>query len=409
MESNFKSRIVQLYRKIKKNGISDRIRDMNGSLQENITISNNIASQNNANMASIEEIKNICESYKHRVDEIREMCIKLNSSIEENLRINRDYINILEVILSEGRDVIHVVDEIRRNGNIHDSRISQLELYMLHLMRQTGVSVESLSVEASDSQQPAIASDVRFLKLEITKSSVIKSVNRIRALTELQCRDVEFLEHSLIPELGLAQEGWSFPPEVAHLSGKGLHLLQLPCQLAPLLAWLADNARGIECYLEIGVRWGGMFILISEWLRRFSPELCRVVALDPAEMSPLIREYIDFTNKIDGNDRLEVRYEREYSTSTAAKKMILNLKPDFVFIDGDHRYEGVSHDYELVRGQAKMIMFHDIFASTWPGVGRLWREVLEQNSSTHASVEFTKQYQSGDGGGMGLGVIKVPV
>ena len=407
MERDLKSRIIGLYRRIKKNRISVRIRDVNNRIQENLTISNDIVRQNNNQLASIEEMKKICVSSKYSIDNVVESCENINNLIVENLKKNREYANILEVILNEGRDAIKIADEIRKQNNIHDNRIRQLELCVLHLMKKAGVSVESLAVEASDSQQPAIANDVRFLKLELTKSSVIKSINRIRALTELQCRDVEFLEHTLIPELGLAQEDWSFPPEIAHLSGKGLHLLQLPCQLAPLLAWLADNARGIECYLEIGVRWGGMFILISEWLRRFSPELRKVIALDPAEMSPLIREYADYISTIDGDRGLEVRYEKEYSTSVAAKDLVLNLRPDFVFIDGDHRYEGVSHDYELVRDQAKMLMFHDISASAWPGVGRLWREVLTQNSKTHSAVEFTKQYQSGDGGGMGLGVVKI--
>ncbi|AMD57187.1 hypothetical protein AWN88_02735 [Agrobacterium tumefaciens] len=407
MERNLKSRIVRFYQRIKNNRFSVRIRDVDNRIRENLIISNDIIRQNNNQLASTDEIKNICVSSKESIDNISEACSNINNLIEEKLKSDREYINILEVILNEGRDTIHIVDEIRKQNNIHDNRIRQLELCVLLLMKQTGVSVESLAVEASDSQQPAIANDVRFLKLELTKTSVIKSIDRIRALTELQCRDVEFLEHTLIPELGLAQEDWSFPAEIAHLSGKGLHLLQLPCQLAPLLAWLADNARGIECYLEIGVRWGGMFILISEWLRRFSPELRKVIALDPAEMSPLISEYADYIGKIDGDDRLEVRYEKEYSTSAAAKNLVLNLRPDFVFIDGDHRYEGVRHDYELVRGQAKMLMFHDICASTWPGVGRLWREVLAQNSKTHSAVEFTKQYQSGDGGGMGLGVVKM--
>lgn len=393
MESNFKSRIVQLYRKIKKNRIFGRIWGVDCQIFQNIISRIDIIDRNNNNI--FDEVKKKSSDNGEIFDEILAKC-KYNIDLSEEIR-------------NRGVDTIDIVEEIRSQNNRYDDRLRRLELYMLLLMKQVGVSSESLSVEASDSQQPAIASDIEFLKLEITKGSIIKNINRIRTLTDVQCRDVEFLEHTLIPELGLAQENWSFPPEIMHLSGKGLHLLQLPCQLAPLLAWLTDNARGIESYLEIGVRWGGMFILISEWLRRFSPELRRVVALDPAEMSPLIREYIDFTNKIDGNDRLEVGYEREYSTSIAAKKMILNLKPDFVFIDGDHRYEGVSHDYELVRGQAKMIMFHDICASNWPGVGRLWHEVLEQKSSADASVEFTKQYQSGDGGGMGLGVIKVPL
>jgi hypothetical protein len=368
----------------------------------------------------VEETKNRSKDTIDILDEVRNMNRYVVGIVEETKNRSKDIVDIVDEIKNTSLRVAGVADEIlclggdagycieenRKQNNKVDNRIRRLELYMVYLMKQTGVAPETLSVEASDSQDPATENDIRFMKLEITKSSIVKNINRIRALTELQCRDVEFLEHTLMPELGLADEEWSFPSEIAHMCGKGLHLLQLPCQLAPFLAWLADNASGTKTYLEIGVRWGGMFILMSEWLRRFSPELRRTIALDPAEMSPLIREYDEFISKMDGNDRLEVLYAKEYSTSAAAKDLVLSLKPDFVFIDGDHRYEGVSHDYELVRGQANTLMFHDICASNWPGVGRLWHEAREQNSSSHAAVEFTKQYQAGDGGGMGLGVLK---
>lgn len=392
MSGNIKDRVEQAYRNFRKRSLRHAVRGNLNVAHENLQISNEIRRQNN-------DARNI-------IDEIRGRSIDAITILDKIRKQSDDTPSIINEIRSRGVDTITVIDEIRRQNSECNDRLRRLEIYILHLMKQTGVALDTLLVKPSDSQLPATREDVGFLKLEITKGSVIKNVNRIRALTESQCRDPEFLERALISELGLAEEDWTFPPEIAHLSGKGLYLLQLPCQVAPLLAWLADNARGIESYLEIGVRWGGMFILMSEWLRRFSPELRRTVALDPAEMSPLIREYADFISKTDGNGKLEVRYVREYSTSVAAKDMILNLRPDFVFIDGDHRYEGVSHDYGLVRDQANMLMFHDICAGSWPGVGKLWREVVEQNSNAHAVVEFTKQYQSGDGGGMGLGVIK---
>lgn len=386
MASNLKDRACAMVRRIKRRSLRHAVKTADHHILENLDVAREALRISNEILQKNREIFDLVEGLRDRGAETADRA---------------------EAILSENRDTIHIVDEIRRQIEAYENRFRRMELYMLHLMKQSGVALETLSVGDSSSQLPATNNDIRFLKLEITKGSVIKIVNFIRTMTEAQCRDVEFLEHTLIPGLGLAEENWTFPSEIAHLSGKGLHLLQLPCQVAPLLAWLADNARGMENYLEIGVRWGGMFILISEWLRRFSPELRRTVALDPAEMSPLIREYANFIGKSDGHDRLEVRYVKEFSTSAAAKDMVLNLKPDFVFIDGDHSYESVSHDYELVRGYAKMLMFHDICASNWPGVGRLWREALEQNADAEAAVEFTKQYPSGDGGGMGLGVIKM--
>eukprot|EP01037_Dinobryon_pediforme_P017961 gene17961-18196_t len=287
-----------------------------------------------------------------------------------------------------------------------NERLRKVELYLLYLMRHCGVEADTLGVPQSDSQMPARRSDIGFMKLDLTNRAVGHCIRKIRSLDEDQCRNARYIEHELLPELGLSEEEWSFPQEVAHLSGKGLHLLQLPCQVAPFLAWLADNARGIETYLEIGVRWGGTFILITEWLRRFSPEFRRAAALDPADMSPLVREYIRLSSE-DPDDRgVDINYIQEYSTSEPARIAVMKLKPDFVFIDGDHGDEGVSHDYELIRDGAKMIMFHDICAPNWPGVGRVWRRVLRETSVTHSSAEFTQQYQTGDGGGMGIGVVR---
>ena len=97
---------------------------------------------------------------------------------------------------------------------------------------------------------------------------------------------------------------------------------------------------------------------------------------------------------------------QEYSTSEAARGAVRHANPDLVFIDGDHSYEGVRHDYELVGDGPRMILFHDIVARNWPGVGRLWQEVREQTAGTHVAAEFAKQYKSGDGGGMGLGLVR---
>lgn len=87
-----------------------------------------------------------------------------------------------------------------------------------------------------------------------------------------------------------------------------------------------------------------------------------------------------------------MRYVREFSTSVVAADLVMSLKPDFVFIDGDHSYQGVRHDYELVRVTPAMIMFHDICSDSWPGDGRLWRDLV--GTKTYHTVEFVRQYPS---------------
>lgn len=131
--------------------------------------------------------------------------------------------------------------------------------------------------------EPKIRDYLTIVKLEQIRGCVPEIVKFIRNLTDEHCRDSDYIEHNVIPMCGLSDDPWWDTPEISQPHGKVLHLLQLPCQVVPLLAWLSDNPCGIESYLEIGVRWGDTFILITEWLRRFSPSLRQSVALEPAK------------------------------------------------------------------------------------------------------------------------------
>ncbi len=317
--------------------------------------------------------------------------LELNNNIllgvEKHALSNNDIQQILEL----NKDIVH--------------RVHCLQLQNLYLMQQSDIKLDMLALGRKDSSLPDVKYNLTRLKLEITRGCVVNIAELIQSLTESQCRDIDYLEHTFIPLCGLSDDPWWDTPEIAALNGKALHLLQYPCQLAPFLAWLADNASGIRTYLEIGVRWGGTFILISEWLRRFSPELEKVVALDCGEVSPLILEYTDYLGRVSKSVKIE--YIQEYSTSSSAKQRVMSLMPQFVFVDGDHRYECVKNDYELVRNHAQMILFHDISNENWPGAGRHWRETVQENAATHDMAEFIKQYPSSNGHQtMGLGVIK---
>jgi cephalosporin hydroxylase len=64
-------------------------------------------------------------------------------------------------------------------------------------------------------------------------------------------------------------------------------------------------------------------------------------------------------------------------------ELLLQDELDFLFIDGDHTYEGVRADYEMYRGFVRkdgFIAFHDINDSMFHrqrnvGVSSLWREL----------------------------------
>ncbi|WP_197535048.1 class I SAM-dependent methyltransferase [Thermoproteus tenax] len=84
-------------------------------------------------------------------------------------------------------------------------------------------------------------------------------------------------------------------------------------------------------------------------------------------------------------------------------------KVDFLFIDGDHTYEGVKRDFEmyspLVR-KGGIIAFHDIVPGPPEyvgGVPRFWSE-LKQRLPRDKYMELVKDWRQG---GFGIGVVYV--
>lgn len=76
---------------------------------------------------------------------------------------------------------------------------------------------------------------------------------------------------------------------------------------------------------------------------------------------------------------------------------------DFLFLDGDHTYEGVKKDFEAYKGLVRkngLIAFHDINISIsgLDGVTKLWFELRKQykNKTIHSRVN-----------GIGIGIIQI--
>jgi len=93
-------------------------------------------------------------------------------------------------------------------------------------------------------------------------------------------------------------------------------------------------------------------------------------------------------------------------TLEIVKRILGGGRLDFLFIDGDHTYEGVKRDFEmyspLVR-RGGMIAFHDIVPGPPENVGGVptfWNEI-KQNFTYN---EIVKDWQQG---GYGIGVIYV--
>jgi hypothetical protein len=249
----------------------------------------------------------------------------------------------------------------------------------------------------------------RRQKFNSLKDIVSSTIAAIWALTDSQCADADFLENIFIPALGLNDECLhEQPPELSASFGKGLHIWQYPSQLAGYLVWLSRNAAHIESYLEIGCRWGGTFILISEWIRRTGGRLRAVTCVDPIEPTPFIEAYFDLIRKQSPavQSPIQGTYLCEFSTSATVRRAVDRIRPDFVFIDGDHSLRGALADHLLVRDYARIIVHHDVYSQACPDTTFLWETLRRLESHEFDFVEFVNQYSSVAGQFLGIGVMK---
>jgi hypothetical protein len=249
----------------------------------------------------------------------------------------------------------------------------------------------------------------RRARFEHLRGNVLSAVSAIRGLTLPECSDVGMLEHELIPSLGLNDEILDEqPPELLPFLGRGLHIWQYPCQLAPYLVWLSENASNVTSYMEIGCRWGGMFVLISEWLQKNGADLKCVCAIDPIEPTPFIDEYFKMLREEASTGAIAIQpvYLRALSTSNEARELVNRARPDFVFVDGDHTLEGALSDHMLIRDNAEIIVHHDIYSTACPGTTQLWTALKTLERYEFDAIEFVEQYDSVPSNFLGIGALK---
>ncbi|MCK5604580.1 class I SAM-dependent methyltransferase [Candidatus Pacearchaeota archaeon] len=203
-------------------------------------------------------------------------------------------------------------------------------------------------------------------------------VEKIRSLKLEYLRDQTFLE-DLIVSMGLNENMKEFlsPFLYKYCNINGLKTTQLPKQFAEYLIYLSK--MHIESYLEIGVRFGGAFIITVEYLKRFNEGFHTAACIDVKPIQTNLLRYKDYHN---------FEYVYMNSRKPEVKEWIKDKVFDLVLIDGDHSYEGCRNDYDLVRGKAKIIALHDHIMID--GVKKVWNEV---RSNYKFSAGFEDQYE----------------
>ena len=222
----------------------------------------------------------------------------------------------------------------------------------------------------------------------------LSRVDLIRGKDLTYLSNASLLEQDLLPQLGLNNEClFLFPKELWPFCRKGLFIWQYPNQFSQFLVQLSKFR--ISSYMEIGVRHGGTFVTVVEYLSKFNP-IRNAVAVDINDCSSLIK-YTEM-NPI-------ASFMKADSTSSEFEEFV-NSHPgfDLVMIDGDHSEASCRSDYELVKDKANMISFHDIEANAAPGVAKVWSKLKAMHQGEHLFFEYREQYGSVRGKWMGIGL-----
>lgn len=176
---------------------------------------------------------------------------------------------------------------------------------------------------------------------------------------------------------------------------------QIPWELKQL----CRSAPGCRSFLEIGSRYGET---LYEFGRQM-PESSRIVSVELPDGPWGRSDSLETLYEVVDSLRIEFGHDTHLilgdSTDSEIIKQVSDLGPyDFVFIDGDHRYEGVKSDWENYGPMGKSVAFHDIVGEMKiNGTGermevpKLWTELTREHERFSEFVAHNSP--------MGIGVI----
>lgn len=207
-------------------------------------------------------------------------------------------------------------------------------------------------------------------------------LSNIKACCLSDLKNVNFVEELLL-SLGINDENKSEIPEELHKHcGFGLRYWQYPNQFAKLLVLLSNYK--ILSYLEIGVRYGGTYIIINEYLKKFNQLECSI-GIDIVGNKSL-KKY----SRINKTSR----FCKINSSSIEFQKLISNKKFDLVLIDGNHEENYCRNDFYNMMEKGNIIILHDIISDACPGVVTVWNEIKLKHKEDYYFFEFNDQYES---------------
>lgn len=180
-----------------------------------------------------------------------------------------------------------------------------------------------------------------------------------------------------------------------------------PIQIKEEIRGLLRVLRAIDpkVLIEIGTAEGGTLFLFC----KVANPRATIISVDlprgafgggyPKWKIPLYQSFVKRPQKL----HLLRADSHDPATLDRVKQVLRGKRADFLFIDGDHTYEGVKKDFQLYSPLVKnggIIAFHDIIPGEGAGgVPIFWAEV----KSNYACREITKSWNQG---GFGIGVLR---
>jgi cephalosporin hydroxylase len=178
--------------------------------------------------------------------------------------------------------------------------------------------------------------------------------------------------------------------------GISIRPTQLENEISKLMEILAEFKP--KCVIEIGIARGGTLFL---WSKAAASEAVIIgLDLNIKYRLPLFKSFKE--------DRQEVHLLSADSHTKATlqnvKQIIRERKVDFLFIDGDHTYEGVKKDFEMYSnlvGKGGIIALHDICPhpiETGCEVEKFWNEIK-------SNYRFDEIIKDKNQGWAGIGIL----
>lgn len=118
------------------------------------------------------------------------------------------------------------------------------------------------------------------------------------------------------------------------------------------------NDEEPETIMEIGTLWGGTFYIWSQYIDSAN----HLISLD-LPGGPVKRTRDRMLKEFNSSKEIDIIRGNSHSEETLEQVKDKVEKVDFLFIDGDHTYEGVKEDFEMYKqlvSEEGIIAFHDI-------------------------------------------------